>query len=122
VDSAVENAPPEQLRIALTTQLVKEDWIRTPAVEAAFNAVPRHLFVPDAVTPAEAYANDIVATKRKPDGKDDKLGVRTVAAPINSARVADAREIAVVGVAVVHSEAGSGFEAYGAARHGASDF
>jgi protein-L-isoaspartate(D-aspartate) O-methyltransferase len=60
MNSAVESAPPEQLRTALTTQLVKENWIRTPAVEAAFNAVPRHLFVPDAVTLAEAYADDLV--------------------------------------------------------------
>jgi protein-L-isoaspartate(D-aspartate) O-methyltransferase len=77
VDSAVEEKSPEQLRTDLVTQLLAKSWIRTPAVEAAFRAVPRHRFVPDAVTAAEAYQDTIVATKRGPDGKS----MSTVSAP-----------------------------------------
>ncbi|WP_460519001.1 hypothetical protein [Flindersiella endophytica] len=41
--------------------------IRSDAVEGAFQAVPRHLFVPE-VSLAQAYADDAVITKRHPDG------------------------------------------------------
>lgn len=60
----VEAASPDALRADLTAQLVTDNWIRTPQVEAAFRAVPRHLFVPDTVPPAAAYADTVVITKR----------------------------------------------------------
>jgi protein-L-isoaspartate(D-aspartate) O-methyltransferase len=60
----VETASPDALRADLTAQLVTDNWIRTPQVEAAFRAVPRHLFVPDTVPPAAAYADTVVITKR----------------------------------------------------------
>lgn len=77
MDSDLDSGPLHQLRTAMTAQLVEKGWIRTPAVAAAFNAVPRHLFVPDAVPLADAYADDIVATKRGPDGKT----ISSVSAP-----------------------------------------
>ncbi|WP_285702103.1 methyltransferase, FxLD system [Actinomadura sp. NBRC 104412] len=40
---------------------------RSPAVEAAFAAVPRHLFLPG-MDLATAYAPQVVVTKRAPDG------------------------------------------------------
>ncbi len=65
----MKSTSPEQLRTTLTARLVAKQRIRTPAVEAAFRTVPRHLFVPEHVTAAQAYADDIVATKHGPDGK-----------------------------------------------------
>src|SRR5438045_508432 len=35
------------LHQALVDQLKRSDCLRTPSVEAAFRAVPRHLFLPD---------------------------------------------------------------------------
>ncbi|BCY11030.1 methyltransferase, FxLD system [Actinoplanes sp. L3-i22] len=69
MDSVVEDMSPEQLRDRLATKLVAKNWIRTPAIEAAVRKVPRHLFVPDTVTAAEAYEDTTVATKRGLDGK-----------------------------------------------------
>lgn len=60
-------ADAEQLRHALVDQIKADGHARTPAVEAALRAVPRHLFVPD--TPmADAYANDPVNVKYDPEG------------------------------------------------------
>jgi protein-L-isoaspartate(D-aspartate) O-methyltransferase len=59
---------PEQLRAELVARLSQDEWICTAAVGAAFRAVPRHLFVPDPVTVADAYADSTVTTKRGPDG------------------------------------------------------
>ncbi|MGW4500587.1 methyltransferase, FxLD system [Micromonospora sp. NPDC004336] len=67
--SAVASTSPEQLRAALAAHLTETGWIRTPAVGAAFRTVPRHLFVPDTVALAEAYADDVVVTRRDPAGK-----------------------------------------------------
>lgn len=41
--------------------------VRTPAVEAAMRAVPRHVFLPG-VPLRRAYANDVVQTKRDAEG------------------------------------------------------
>ncbi|HEV8635443.1 MAG TPA: methyltransferase, FxLD system [Chloroflexota bacterium] len=57
----------DDLRGKLVDQLVAEGSVRSAAVEAAFRAVPRHLFVPG-VDPAEAYADRSIQTKRAPDG------------------------------------------------------
>ncbi|MFB8022956.1 methyltransferase, FxLD system [Streptomyces rubiginosohelvolus] len=60
-------ADAEQLRHALVDQIKSDGHARTPAVEAALRAVPRHLFVPD--TPlANAYANNPVNVKYDPEG------------------------------------------------------
>ncbi|HMA35698.1 MAG TPA: methyltransferase, FxLD system [Chloroflexia bacterium] len=57
-------APGEsELRQALVDKLKADGVIRTPTVEAAFRAVPRHLFVPD-VPLADAYRDQSIATKR----------------------------------------------------------
>ncbi|MBO4205595.1 methyltransferase, FxLD system [Micromonospora echinofusca] len=69
MDTAIASTAPEQLRAALAANLSEKEWIRTPAVDAAFRAVPRHLFVPDTVTLADAYADDVVVTQRDPAGK-----------------------------------------------------
>ncbi|MEU7906360.1 methyltransferase, FxLD system [Actinoplanes sp. NPDC049118] len=77
MDTAVDGSAPERLRSGLTAHLVEKGWIRTPEVEAAFNTVPRHLFVPDAVSLVDAYDDNTVTTKRGPDGKT----VSSVSAP-----------------------------------------
>lgn len=61
-------ADPTQLRAALTDRLRQRSRIRTPHVEAAFRAVPRHLFLPG-VEAHQAYAAaGAVVTKRAEDG------------------------------------------------------
>lgn len=56
-----------ELRARLTESLVKKGKVSSPAVEAAFLAVPRHCFVPGSPLP-EAYADDAVYTKWGADG------------------------------------------------------
>ena len=56
------------LRDSLTDRLVAAGRIRTPAVEQAFRTVPRHAFAPE-VSAATAYADDIIPTRRTPDGR-----------------------------------------------------
>lgn len=58
----------DDLRSRLVDQLVADGCVRSAPVEAAFRAVPRHLFVPG-VDPAEAYADRSIQTKRAPDGR-----------------------------------------------------
>ncbi len=53
----------QALRRRLVTQLKEQGSIHSPQVEAAFQAVPRHLFVPDA--PLErAYSDEAISNKR----------------------------------------------------------
>jgi protein-L-isoaspartate(D-aspartate) O-methyltransferase len=67
----------EQLRAALTEKLVADGTIASAAVEAAFRAVPRHLFTPGASL-ADAYAwNLVVAKKTNADG----VTISSVSAP-----------------------------------------
>ncbi|MEV4345802.1 methyltransferase, FxLD system [Actinoplanes sp. NPDC049596] len=56
-------------REALADHLVCRGRITTPGVEAAFRRVPRHLFAPEGTSLADAYADDVVITRRGPDGK-----------------------------------------------------
>ncbi|MDX1994004.1 MAG: methyltransferase domain-containing protein [bacterium] len=56
------NAQVEKLHNALVDKLLREKSIRSAAVEAAFRAVPRHLFLPD-VTLEKAYTDDAIPTK-----------------------------------------------------------
>ncbi|WP_392870898.1 GNAT family N-acetyltransferase [Streptomyces sp. LN499] len=55
------------LRHQLADQLAEAGHIRSPAVDAALRAVPRHAFAPE-VPIQKAYANDIVATRHGDDG------------------------------------------------------
>jgi protein-L-isoaspartate(D-aspartate) O-methyltransferase len=57
-------APTADLRNRLTDQLVADGIIRTPAVEAAFRTVPRHLCLPG-VPFQEAYADAPVYIKQQ---------------------------------------------------------
>lgn len=61
------NPEPDTLRAQLIDQLREAGCLSTPRVEAAIATVPRHLFLPEVPTP-EAYANQVVITKRDPDG------------------------------------------------------
>lgn len=58
----------EKLRDMLVTQLREAGAVRTPPVEAAMRAVPRHVFLPG-VPLRQCYANDVVQTKRDSDGQ-----------------------------------------------------
>jgi protein-L-isoaspartate(D-aspartate) O-methyltransferase len=67
-DSAQTAAPdPEALRAALIDNLRFFGMIRSTDVEAAFRAVPRHVFLPAADLGA-AYAAQVVVTKRAASG------------------------------------------------------
>lgn len=57
----------EQLRDNLVDAIKATGHARTPAVETALRAVPRHLFVPDATLEA-AYADTVVDVKLDADG------------------------------------------------------
>jgi protein-L-isoaspartate(D-aspartate) O-methyltransferase len=67
-DTARAASPgPEQLRAALADEIRGHGVIRSPQVDAAFRAVPRHLFLPGAGL-REAYAARVVVTRRSADG------------------------------------------------------
>ncbi|MGW3431768.1 hypothetical protein ACWDHW_28065 [Streptomyces melanosporofaciens] len=56
------------LRHQMADKLAAAGHIRTPAVDQALRAVPRHAFAPG-VPAHKAYANDIVATRHSDDGR-----------------------------------------------------
>jgi protein-L-isoaspartate(D-aspartate) O-methyltransferase len=56
------------LRHTLVDSLLAAGLIQTPAVERAFRAVPRHLFLPGTELP-EAYADEAIVTKWAADGR-----------------------------------------------------
>ena len=57
----------ESLHHQLVDTLKRDGSIRTPAVEAAFRAVPRHPFLP-AVALEEVYQDEAIPTRRSADG------------------------------------------------------
>lgn len=61
----------DELRQEMADGLVSEGWITSPHVEAAFRAVPRHLFTPPG-TPLETSYNGHAAPvlKKAPDGSN----------------------------------------------------
>lgn len=59
---------PAVLRGRLVDQLISAELIRTAAVEEAFRAVPRHVFLPGSAV-AAAYADEAVVTKWAADGR-----------------------------------------------------
>ncbi len=68
VTADTTTADPARLREALVTHIDQFGTFRTPEVRAAFNTVPRHLFLPD-VDIATAYAaRGALVTKRAEDG------------------------------------------------------
>jgi protein-L-isoaspartate(D-aspartate) O-methyltransferase len=73
-DAADERAA--AMREALVGQLRGQGSIQTDRVAEAFRRVPRHLFAPG-VPLEEAYANDVVRTKRDEDG----ITLSSVSAP-----------------------------------------
>ncbi|MEV7970541.1 methyltransferase, FxLD system [Sphaerisporangium sp. NPDC088356] len=66
----------DELRGRLADELVAEGLIVSKQIEAAFRTVPRHLFAPEAAL-EEAYAQDIVVTKRDEPG----ITISSVSAP-----------------------------------------
>jgi protein-L-isoaspartate(D-aspartate) O-methyltransferase len=68
-DLAQPTVSAADLRARLADALIAAGFITTPSVEAAVRRVPREVFVPDGTDLAAAYANNIVVTKRGPDGK-----------------------------------------------------
>src|SRR4051812_2082062 len=61
------HADPFALRQALVDKLRADQSIRSRPVEAAFRAVPRHLFVPE--TPLEDVYRDMVIPTKKESGQ-----------------------------------------------------
>lgn len=71
-----DSARAAELRGRLADELVADGTIVSKEVEAAFRAVPRHLFAPGA-TLEESYAQDIVRTKRDEHG----ITISAISAP-----------------------------------------
>ncbi|MGC5054605.1 methyltransferase domain-containing protein [Micromonospora sp. DT48] len=67
--STLDTVAADEARALLASQLLAGRWITSPAVEAAFRRVPRHLFATDGVSIDAAYADDAVITRRGPDGR-----------------------------------------------------
>ncbi len=58
-----DSADTAALRRALVDKLVNDGLIHFPEVEAAFRAVPRHLFLPD-LPPEQVYRDEAIVTRR----------------------------------------------------------
>ncbi|MGQ0717293.1 MAG: methyltransferase, FxLD system [Pseudonocardiales bacterium] len=80
---------PGQLRAALADYISCRGTFRTPQVEAAFRAVPRHLFLPG-VDLNTAYAPQQVVTKRAEDG----TAVSSASSPNLVAEMLEALDVA----------------------------
>src|SRR5690349_18166020 len=76
VTATADSARADALRHALAEELLSAGSIRSPEVEAAFRAMPRHLFAPD-VSLEQAYANDVVRTKSDVHG----VTISSISAP-----------------------------------------
>lgn len=95
----------DRLRDALIDQLRQNGAVRTPGVEAAMRAVPRHVFVPDAPL-RRAYADDVVQTKL------DSGGIPISAASQPSIVAVMLEQLAVApGMRVLEIGAGTGYNA-----------
>lgn len=98
-------ASADELRAKLADRLVKDNTVRTPAVQNAFRQVPRDLFLPGIPLP-EAYADEPVYTKH------DGTGARISAAsqPKIVATMLEQLQIQP-GHRVLESGAGTGYNA-----------
>lgn len=87
--STATTASAEELRSAMTDELVKAGVIRSAPVETAFRTVARHEFAPE-VAPEKAYdAYDIVATKSNEHG----IIISSISAPHIQAVMLEQAEI-----------------------------
>lgn len=68
MSTASSEASTESLRDGMIAEITNAGYTLTPKVERALRTVERHVFVPDAA-PEDAYANNIVVTKRDTDGQ-----------------------------------------------------
>ncbi|MEO3788009.1 methyltransferase, FxLD system [Actinocorallia sp. B10E7] len=89
-----------RLRAAMVDTLRKQGWIRRPEVAAAFLAVPREVFGPEAPTLEAAYsADDVIRTRFNDRGR----AISSVSAPwlqadmIEAARVREGMRVLEVG-------------------------
>lgn len=98
-------ASADELRAKLADRLVKDNTVRTPAVQHAFRQVPREVFLPGIPLPA-AYADEPVYTKH------DGTGARISAAsqPKIVATMLEQLQIQP-GHTVLESGAGTGYNA-----------
>ena len=69
MNDVVQVLSPQAARRHLVEGLQAAGRITSERVAAAFNAVPRHKFVPADTSVQDAYADDVVITQRGPDGK-----------------------------------------------------
>ncbi|WP_322747947.1 MULTISPECIES: methyltransferase, FxLD system [unclassified Frankia] len=76
IEVTTDPARAAALRHSLVDELVTAGSIVSGEIEAAFRTVPRHLFAPE-VPLDEAYANDVVRTKRDEHG----MTISSVSAP-----------------------------------------
>ncbi|MGW0504031.1 methyltransferase, FxLD system [Micromonospora sp. NPDC003241] len=67
--STLDTVSADEARARLADRLLADRWITSPAVGTAFRRVPRHLFATDGVSIDAAYADDVVITRRGPDGR-----------------------------------------------------
>ncbi|MEU1812743.1 methyltransferase, FxLD system [Micromonospora aurantiaca (nom. illeg.)] len=67
--SVLDTSSADEARARLADRLLAGRRITSPAVEAAFRRVPRHLFATDGISVDVAYADDVVITRRGPDGR-----------------------------------------------------
>jgi protein-L-isoaspartate(D-aspartate) O-methyltransferase len=87
-NAATASTQADPLRERLVAELREHGQIRTDQVARAFRAVPRHLFAPD-VPLDEAYANDVVRTKRNEHG----VTISSISAPWLQAMMLEQAEL-----------------------------
>ncbi|RSN11604.1 methyltransferase, FxLD system [Nonomuraea sp. WAC 01424] len=85
----VPSDSPDRLRADMVSELRRGGWIRSPAVESAFAKVPRDRFAPEAPPHAAYAANDVVITKRGPNGR----ATSSISAPWLQADMLEAAEL-----------------------------
>src|SRR5205807_917301 len=62
MSNALDDAHREKLHQAFVDQLKSKGVLAAQGIEAAFRAVPRHLFLPD-IEPEKVYCDDAIVTK-----------------------------------------------------------
>ncbi|MDT0378413.1 methyltransferase, FxLD system [Streptomyces sp. DSM 42041] len=95
----------DQLRADLADRLCQKKVLRTPAIENAFRATPRHLFLPG-LPVEEAYADNPVYTKTTADG----TRISAASQPWMVAAMLEQLDIAP-GHRVLEAGAGTGYNA-----------
>ncbi|MEU0571533.1 methyltransferase, FxLD system [Nonomuraea sp. NPDC005983] len=80
---------PERLRADMVATLIERGSIQSPEVEAAFAAVPRERFAPEAAPSAAYSAMDVVITKRNAEGK----ATSSISAPWLQAEMLEAAQL-----------------------------